>query len=56
MMSSNQKYWTIFGCFLAAIAGFLLYLVIRPFSHKPEDGIEESSQSTYMMESNCSSK
>ena len=22
-MSSNQKYWTIFGCFLAAIAGFL---------------------------------
>lgn len=46
MMSSNQKYWTIFGCFLAAIAGLLLYLVIRPFSHKPEDGIEESSQTS----------
>lgn len=42
-MSGNQKYWTIFGCFLAAIAGFLLYLVIRPFSHKPEDGIESSN-------------
>ena len=34
----------MFGLFATIIGAFLLYLIIRPFSHKPEDNIENSTQ------------
>lgn len=47
MKQSNKTYWIIFGCIAVAILAFLLYLAIRPFSHKPEDGIEDDQSNPY---------
>ncbi len=43
MRTIDKKYWIIIGTAGAALLAFLLYLIIRPFSHEPEDGIEQSS-------------
>ena len=44
-MKLNKKYWTIIGIAAAAIVAFVLYLIIRPYAHKPEDDIENANNS-----------
>jgi len=45
-MLNVKKYWIYIGIFAAVIGAFLLYLVIRPFSHEPEEGIENSDNTS----------
>ena len=45
-MMTTKQYWIMFCALAAALIGFLLYLVIRPFSHKVEDDIENSNHTT----------
>ena len=48
MISStkNKIYWSIFSILTAGLLAFVLYLVIRPFSHKPEEGQEDSGETS----------
>lgn len=50
MKKLNVKYWILIGSAAAALLAFLLYLIIRPFAHEPEDGIEQSNSNNKSME------
>lgn len=38
-------YWAILGTFATGLLAFIIYLIVRPYSHKPEAGIENASSS-----------
>ena len=50
LKTKNMTYWTIFGTLAAGLAAFILYLALRPYSHKPEDGQENSNQTANNMQ------
>ena len=42
----NKTYWIVLGSFAAGLLAFISYLIIRPFAHDPEDGQENSNQTS----------
>ena len=45
-IAKNKTYWTVFGITVAGLAAFILYLALRPYSHKPEANIENANTTT----------
>ena len=44
MTTKNKKTWTIFGVSVGMMLAFIIYLIVRPYKHTPEENQEDSSQ------------
>ena len=42
-MTKDKKFWIGFSVITTGLIAFILYLILRPYSHKPEEGQENST-------------